>query len=660
MLRRRAIAFLPAALLLASGVSARTQDPLEPARKLFMEAYEQATAGTERRHADREALREYPLYPYLQAARIKRALGETSPALSSLGSVDQRAQTFATYHEDQPVGRDLRRAWLVSLADRKLWPTFMDQYRDSVADSALRCTSFTARIELDRTEGLVDDVSTLWLTPRSLPECERAFEWLRERNALTPALVEERVRRALKDGNADFARQIAAMLPSEQAAPYLQWLALLDSPPRQIDALIAAPNQGVMDDALLAGWSRLTRVNRDAAISRYDSLVRARKMDEAAASPYALALALALAWDRRAEALTYFKRVAPKDLDDYALEWQTRAALWAQDWKSAADSIAAMSDAQRQLARWRYWAARAAEHRKDDALARQLYESVLIDDNFYSAMAAARLDRPVEPHPEKLTKDSVQLREIQHLPELIRARELVRSDLRNLAQAEWSEGYAKLPEMARPQAIHLAASWGWYDQAIATATQQRIFNEYELLYPRPYDREVREASRVSGLKQELIYSVLRQESLYRSDAVSSAGARGLLQILPETARRAAKTWKRPRPTPDDLFEPGLNVPLGAAHLRTLIDRFDGQVVVALAGYNAGPGAATRWLPGESIEPDVWIENIPYNETRNYVQRILWHSVVFGWLRTREPQHTDTWLARVAPLTQGALSARTEP
>jgi soluble lytic murein transglycosylase len=204
------------------------------------------------------------------------------------------------------------------------------------------------------------------------------------------------------------------------------------------------------------------------------------------------------------------------------------------------------------------------------------------------------------------------------------------------------------------QAVRLAAQWGWYDQAIAAATQQRVFNDYELLYPRPYDREVREASKLSGLKPELIYGVMRQESLYRNDAVSSAGARGLLQMLPETARRTATTWKRPKPKPDDLFDPQLSVPLGAAHLRTLVDKFDGQVVVALAGYNAGPKAAARWLPENSLEPDVWIENIPFNETRNYVQRILWHSVVFGWLRTGDPQRTDRWLARVAPLTEGAM------
>jgi soluble lytic murein transglycosylase len=313
-----------------------------------------------------------------------------------------------------------------------------------------------------------------------------------------------------------------------------------------------------------------------------------------------------------------------------------------------------MSAEQRTQARWRYWAARAAERGEDPALARQLYESLLVDDNFYSLMAAGRLDRPIAPHPEKLVRDPTQLQQIAELPELVRARELVRCDLRNLATAEWRQGYERLSEDARRQTVHLAIDWSWYEQAIATASQLRVFNDYELLYPAPYESEVRKAAKLSSLNPELIYSVMRQESLYRVDAVSGAGARGLLQMLPETARRTARAWSRPRPAVDDLYKPEVNVSLGAAHLRELVDRFSGQTIVALAGYNAGPRAAARWLPAQSIDPDVWVENIPYNETRNYVQRIVWHNVVFSWLRTGEPQKADAWLARVAPLNESAV------
>jgi peptidoglycan lytic transglycosylase len=639
---------LACALLTPPSVrSAAARDPFEKVRESFRKAYEDVDNPTAKRHPDSEALRNYPLYPYLQAARIRRALADAG---DDLGSVDQRAQTFITYYEGEPVGKNLRRVWLSSLADRGHWEQFLDQYRANLADDALECQSFTARIELERTSDLAPAIAKRWLTPRSLPDCERAFEWLRTQNALTPELIEQRARMALKEANSGFAREIAAFLPADRAAPVLQWASLLDDPQRQIDALIAAPSTAVEDEALLAGWTRYARRDRDLAMRRFDAFTRARGFTETTASRYALALALALSWDRKPEALRYFDRVAAADLDDYALEWEARASIWNSDWRRLANTIAAMSDTQRGLTRWRYWAARAAEHNDDAKLARQLYESTLPDDNYYSVAAASRLGQTFAPHPEKPVIDEVQLKQIEQLPALVRARELFRSEMRDLANQEWAYGYDLLPQSSRPQAVQLASRWGWHDQAITTAAQLRLFNDYTLLYPQPFDREVRTASELSKLPRELIYSVMRQESLYRTDAVSSAGAQGLLQLMPDTARRTARTWKQPKPAEDALFDPNVAITLGAAHLRTLLDRFGGQTVVALAAYNGGPNAAARWIPLQPVEADVWIENIPYNETRSYVQRILWHNLVFNWLKNGEPQKADGWAANVGPVT----------
>jgi soluble lytic murein transglycosylase len=640
--RRRAAAIIALFWLAASASAA--EDPFKETRAEFVQAYTRASVSeTQAGPMDSEDLRTYPLYSYLQAARIRRAL--LSPA-ATLDSVDQRAATFLAYYDQEPVARGLRRDWLQSLADRSQWQMFLEQYRDASATDALRCQSFVARIELARTEALAADIAAQWLTPQSLPECEKPFEWLREQNALSVPLIEQRTKLALEKGNTAFARQLAAELPAPSSAPLLQWAALLENPQRGIDGLTGSPDTPVESDVLLAGWTRLVRKDRAGAVARYESLVRTRRLDETSASPYALALALAMSWDRDPAALDYFARVQPADLDDSALEWRARTALWLEDWKLVAQTIAAMSDATRQSARWRYWAARAAEQNHDQPLARQLYGSVIADDNYYSAMAAARLDRSVTPRREKLPLDKSVMREIEQLPAFVRSRELLHANLRREAMAEWQYGYDALPEILRPQTIHLAADWEWFDQAVATATQLRVFNDYALLYPQPFDKEVRAASKRMNLDPQLIYGVLRQESLYRTDAVSSAGAYGLLQLLPSTARRTAQFWKRPRPSTSDLFDPSVNVMLGAGQLRILLDRFDGQTAVALAGYNAGPAAATRWLPSQSVEADIWVENIPYNETRGYVQRVLWHSLVFAWLRSGDAQRADAWLARI--------------
>lgn len=640
-------AFLPSlALLCASMVgAAETGDPLTAQRAEFQQAM--ARVGTAESTAeDSPALQSYVLYPYLEAARFKQAL--QSSATNIPKTVDEQIADFLRAHEREPVATDLRQAWLTSLAARGMWTDFLAFHKPNSDGLALRCQGYTARIELGMEAGLAAQVAETWLTPRSLPECDRAFTWLTTVGGLTPALIEQRARKALEADNADFARQIIARLPPEQAAPLLQWAALLEQPQREIDALIATPQKDLAPAALLAGWTKFARANPTAAKQRFEPLVRARKLDARDASPLALALALALSWDRDADTRKYFAKVDAADFDDSAREWQARAALWAHDWKLAARSIAAMSEADRRTARWRFWSARVAAQQGKPAEAQKIYESLLGEDNYYSAMAAARLKRQITPNPQPLPVDAALLSRFEAEPGFVRAHELQWNRMLDPARAEWRAGAGALPATSRPQLILLAAHWGWYHQAVDVATGERVFNDYALLYPRPYDAEVMNAAQVSALPATLIYGIIRQESLYERDAISSADARGLTQLTLDTARRTARKWQLPAPTADALFDPQVSVVLGAAHLKDLLDRFGGQLPLALAAYNAGPGAVQRWLPTGEMDPDIWLENIPYNETRDYVRRILWHTVVFGWLGEQKAQETRGWLTSIKP------------
>jgi soluble lytic murein transglycosylase len=210
------------------------------ARTLFRQAYGQVVDGAPTTDtADSPALRAYILYPYLQAARLARRLREAGPRVTA--SLDDETEVFLKAHAGQPVAQPLRRQWLAVLAGRSDWPRFLDHPVGAADDQALRCLGFNARIALDRLAGLEAEVVEAWLTPRSLPDCEQAFEWLRGTGTLTDALVEQRIRLALEAGNAAFARQFLPRLPAERAAPLQQWAALLEEPRRRLDALIASP-----------------------------------------------------------------------------------------------------------------------------------------------------------------------------------------------------------------------------------------------------------------------------------------------------------------------------------------------------------------------------------------------------------------------------------
>jgi soluble lytic murein transglycosylase len=629
-------------LIVTAAAGATASDPYAAVRQEFRTALAAAGATPTDVAAapDSEALRSYPLYRYVQAARLQARLTDPQAA--------DAIEAFLREHGNAPVARSLRRSWLMSLAQRKAWEPYLAAYRADVDDSAAaRCNELAARVALGRTDGLAESATSTYLSAKSLPAaCDPAFDWLRSQGLLTPALVERRARLALAAGEAGLARFLARSLPEPQAAPIKQWASLIEQPRGELESLIADPARPVEGNALLDGWSRYARADAESAADLYPALVQARSLDARAASPYAIAVALPLSWSRHPRALEFFALGHPDDFDERAHEWHVRAALWAGDWARASRAIAAMPEALRNQNRWRYWAGRSAERLGDRDAALASYAAVIPTDNWYAALAAARQGQRFTPTLTPLARDQEEFARIAADPGMVRTRELILSDMQSEANAEWRAALEAFTPAQQTQAVRLASSWGWHMQAIAAAAKLGLFNDYDLLYPRPFDAEVRRGAQLTGLPPALIYAVIRQESLYRADAASSANALGLMQLLPSTAQATARRAGLPPPTRTSLLQPSVNVPLGSSFLRGLLDRADGQWPLAIAGYNAGPAAARRWLAETPVETDVWVENIPFNETRAYVQRVHWHSLVFDWLAERKPRDTSAWLGTV--------------
>ena len=634
-------------LLLASRAFAQPAagDAAQAVRAEFLEAYTAAQLGLKSKDTDTPALEKYALYPYVEAARLTYAL-QRAPAGPS--DADRLTENFLNAHGREVVTAPLRRAWLESLARRAEWAQLLDHYDAASTSDALACAQLSARIALEQTSGLEAAITERWLAPYKLPaECEPVFQWLRERGGIDDALVAERARRLLSNGQASFARVVAQRLPRAQAAPLLRWADLIEKPRESIDALVADPTASAETKQVLDAFARLARNAPRDALTRFDALRRTRLTTPEAASRATRSLALGLAWDRDPEALVYFGDVASADLDDDALEWLVRAALWKQDWNAARSGIGVMSAARQKDPAWRYWTGRAAEATGEDALAHDRYTSLAPDDNYYSAMAAARLGKRVEPHVEPVRADDEAMVRIASGAPFVRAHELLLCGLRPLATLEWNAGYATLEGALKSQAVPLAARWGLHDVAVATASSQGVFKDYALLYPRPYRKEVNAAVGLTRVDEPLLYGVIRQESLFRPDATSLAGAVGLAQLGYSTAEVTASRWRLPKPTRADLYDPETSIRLGAARLATLMQKYSGQVPVVLAAYNAGESAAERWLPERAMDNDIWTENIPYNETRAYVRRVLWHSLVFDWIEDGHPKSTKSWLGSVS-------------
>ena len=325
-----------------------------------------------------------------------------------------------------------------------------------------------------------------------------------------------------------------------------------------------------------------------------------------------------------------------------------RAALWSKDFGKALEWTEQMTPSLAAQPRWRYWHARAIAATAGADAAAPLFAEIAGLRDYYGYLAADRLHQSYNLNIRPSADDAQLQAALAAEPGLIRAHALFDCDMADDAGAEWSAVIAAEKPALKVQAARLASRWGWYAQSIATLAQAEDWDDVQLRYPRPYGEVIAQASKLTQVPADWILALIRQESLFRKDAVSRADARGLMQMQPATADLVARRWHLPAPKRDSLFDPTVAVRLGAAYLRELLDRYGNQLDLSLAAYNAGPISVARWLPPRSLDADVWIENIPYAETRGYVQHVLEHIVAYAVMRDAEPPRLSTLLPPVAP------------
>ena len=592
--------------------------------------------------ADSAALEGYILHDYLVAARLRRDLLHADERL------DSTIDAFLKAHAGQPVTRALRRDWLASLAQRRRWDWFLPRSTE-VADPALICDRLQGRLAAGDTPGLAAAALVRWIVAQSPPaECSSVFGWLRQQQLLTPALALTRTRGALIADNPRLAREFAADVPVSMRTALLQWSDLLQSPGSTLRVLALHPAMTVEPEALAAGFDKLALVDSAAALDLLPRLLARDGMSASLADQLKRSAALGAAYSHDPRAIAAFDSLPPQAVDGPVQEWRVRSALWSGDFARALAWLEQMPPPLATQPRWRYWRARALAAVQGEAAAAPLFAEIAGQRDYYSYLAADHLHVDYNLNVRPSPPDEAALTALASEPSLARAHELFDCDMTEDAIAEWSAALDRADPAMKVQAALLAARWGWHAQSIATLAQSGEFDDVKLRYPRPYQGPVSAASKLAQVPQDWILAVMRQESLFRKDAVSRADARGLMQMLPSTAAAIARRWHIPWPGRDGLFDPTLAVPLGAAHLRELLDHFREQLVLSLAAYNAGSAAVARWIPSQSMQPDVWIENIPYNETRAYVQHIMEHIVAFAAMRGAEPPRLDILSSAIEP------------
>jgi soluble lytic murein transglycosylase len=567
------------------------------------------------------ALQGHTLEPWAEYWRLRLRIEDAKP---------EDLQRFLTQHAGAYLGDLLRSDWLRELGRRGDWPAFERALGPLAQDDLeIRCYAWSAR--LARADGAAAvEARAAWLEPRELPEgCVALTEQLLKIGALGESSIWQRVRLLLANGQVSAARRALGYLPAKeqpderlltQAAVAPQ--KLLEQPANKLGA------RGTRE-ALLFAVTRLARSDARAAAAALQGTLGEQLPAEERALFWARVATMG-AMDHLPEALDWYARAGDTPLTDEQLAWKARAALRAGQWQTVREAIDPMSVLARQDYAWTYWYGRALAAQGDTEGARSYYRRIAEQPYFYSVLATEELGGQAGvPHPfHAATEEEVDA--ARRHPELARALELFRLGLRQEATQEWMFAVRRMGDRQLLAAAELARRAAVYDRAINTAGRTEQFHDYRMRYLAPFREVFSTYAGAFDLEEAWVLGVVRQESRFVVDARSGAGAAGLMQLLPNTARWVARKTGYRGYNARRVGDVETNIALGTRYLKFVLDG-TGHPVLALASYNAGPNRARRWMPPQSMEAAVYIESIPFNETREYVKNVMANAVHYALL-----------------------------
>ena len=560
----------------------------------------------------------------------------------------ERLDAFLAEEAGSNLAERLRADWLRRLAKDGDWTGFMRLYPGlQNPDAELRCSAWTARI-LTGDRSALDEVAQQWASLTDTADaCNFALRSAVGSGKVSEDQVWQRIRRQIDTRSPAAALSSLALLPADAAPAAADLDQAIRSPAPWLDRLPAnfAVTRGGRELAL-AALVRLIREDLPAARLR---LLRIQDRLSAEERNYAnLVMAMHAAIDRLPEASALYAAAGDIEMTPVQRAWRVRAALRAQDWRGVRAAIEAMPAAEREQPEWIYWLGRAHAAAGNRDAADSLFVRIAAEPHFYGMLAAEELGQPFMPPPATAPLPRAKLEEAERDPSLQRALALYRLELRTEALREWVWGVRERDEQFRLAAAHLALRNELYDRAINTAELANPRSNFELRFLTPYRDLIEPQVRAQGLDLGWVYGLMRQESRFVIPARSSVGARGLMQVMPATGKWVANKIGLSGYHDGLLNDPDTNVLLGTSYMRIIMEDLNAHPVLASAGYNAGPGRARRWRDVQPLEGAIYTETIPFDETRDYVKKVLANAVIYSAMLEKRPQSLKARLGTIAP------------
>ena len=637
-MRSRLFNFLSCLLLTSCAVQAAHGADLTQQRQLYDQAKRALAKGDSGPYfQNASALRSYPLTPYL-------AYDELTARLKSASNTE--IEQFLAEHGDLPQANWMKLRWLRWLADRGDWATFEKYYDPKLNFTELDCLNGQYELQHNRKAEGYANAEKLWLVGKAQPAaCDALFSQWAAEGQLTEKKRWQRVKLAAEARNYALATSLANGLNTLGPQARLM-IDVAQKPDMLSQPSRFAPASEAMSDAVGLGLRRLARQDPEKAAALLDTYATNMHFsrDEKVAIAREIGLTFARRYDSRG--LAIMTQYDPELRDNTVTEWRLRLLLRLGRWEDAYQLTRKLPQDLATTSRWRYWQARSLELAEPkNPQAQVLFKKVANERDFYGFLAADRAQTPYQLNNRPLVLSPQLIKKVRNTPGVQRALEFHDRGQVVDGRREWyyvSRLFSRDEMVAQAK---LAYDLKWYFPAIRTISQAQYWDDLDIRFPMAHrDTLVREA-KLRGLHSSWVFAITRQESAFMDDARSGVGASGLMQLMPATAKETARKFNIPLASPQQVLNPDKNIQLGAAYLSQVHGQFNGNRVLASAAYNAGPGRVRQWLKGANhLGFDVWIESIPFDETRQYVQNVLSYSVIYGQ-KLNAPQPVVDWHER---------------
>ncbi|TVQ69175.1 MAG: hypothetical protein EA373_09195 [Oceanospirillales bacterium] len=598
---------------------------VETQREKFLDALDAARSGQhDRVQQVLPQLADYPLLPYIEYAQAIQQLKRITP---------EQADALLLTFQGTPLYQRFASAYTVSLAEDRRWSDF-NHYITKVRNPSaqLECMAARGELQAGNSSKAYSEGLRLWQVGGSQhASCDPLFNRMIENGQITSAAGLERAVLALESNNIAIARYAERFItdPAAQQQMSLVWQiynqpeALADNPG------LIRQNNPYADRLVAMSIQRLATSDLRRALLTWATLNKNLKLSPEVQAPVINRLGVLYAKRFQPDAEAVLAQVDPNYQYSDVTEWRARLALTQKDWPRVLTLINQLPENLQSEGRWLYWSLVANLQLGRQPNAEQL--NVLVSERSYYGFKAAELtQRPFSINNRPSNFTPMQKQQISGLPAMQRMYEFYRLGQTREATQEWNFMVSMLSPEQLHAASHVVQSWGWYFQGIRGAIASDQWDDLALRFPAPFKNLFDQASREFEIEPSWALAVTRQESAFLDVARSGAGARGLMQLMPETARETARRANIPLSSLDRLNEPDINVRLGSAYLAQMQRQFGNNRVHATAAYNAGPGRVRQWLSARGHLPlDIWIETIPFDETRGYVLNVLAFGVIYN-------------------------------